>query len=68
METLNKHAAKKTTIFFDNHKPHANKALRSVIMEQSALTMVTVNKSLGKNRSVLRILSNIYSGRFCENS
>ena len=43
METLNKHAAKKTTIFFDNHKPHANKALRSVIMEQSALTMVTVN-------------------------
>ena len=45
MDTLNKHAARKTKIFFNNHKPHANKALRSVIMEQSALTTVTVYKS-----------------------
>ena len=33
METLNKHAPKKTKIFRGNHKPHINKTLRKAIMK-----------------------------------
>ena len=37
METLNKHAPKKTKIFPGNHKPHIGKTLRKVIMKHSQL-------------------------------
>ena len=37
METLNKHAPKKTKIFRGNHKPHINKTLRKAIMKRSQL-------------------------------
>ena len=35
METLDKHAPKKTKIFRGNHKPHINKTLRKAIMKCS---------------------------------
>ena len=37
METLNKHALKKTKIFRGNHNPHINKTLRKAIMKRSQL-------------------------------
>ena len=37
VETLNKHAPKKTKIFRGNHKPHINKTLRKAIMKRSQL-------------------------------
>ena len=37
VETLNKHAPKKTKIFRGNHKPHINKILRKTIMKRSQL-------------------------------
>ena len=37
IETLNKHAPKKTKLFRDNQKPHVNKVLRSAIMKRSRL-------------------------------
>ena len=37
VETLNKHASKKTKIFPGNHKPHIGKTLRKVIMKHSQL-------------------------------
>ena len=37
METLNKHAPKKTKIFPGNRKPHIGKTLRKVIMKHSQL-------------------------------
>ena len=37
METLDKHAPKKTKIFRENHKPHINKTLRKAIMKRSQL-------------------------------
>ena len=37
METLDKHAPKKTKIFRGNHKPHINKTLRKAIMKRSQL-------------------------------
>ena len=35
IDTLNKHAPKKTTLFRGNQKPHVNKVLRSAIMKRS---------------------------------
>ena len=37
IDTLNKHAPKKTTLFRGNEKPHVNKELRSAIMKRSRL-------------------------------
>ena len=37
VETLNKHAPKKTKIFRGNHKPHINKTLRKAITKRSQL-------------------------------
>ena len=37
VETLNKHAHKKTKIFRGNHKPHINKTLRKTIIKLSQL-------------------------------
>ena len=37
METLSKHAPKKTKIFRGNHKPHIHKILRKAIMNRSQL-------------------------------
>ena len=37
METLDKHASKKTNIFVGNQKPHINKTLRKAIMKRSQL-------------------------------
>ena len=37
VETLNKHAPKKTKIFRGNHKPHINKTPRKAIMKRSQL-------------------------------
>ena len=37
METLDKHAPKKTKIFRGNHKPHINKTLRKAILKGSQL-------------------------------
>ena len=37
METLNKHAPKKTKVFRGNQKPHINKTLRNTIMKRSQL-------------------------------
>ena len=37
MDTLNKHAPKKTKLFPGNQKPHVNKVLRSAIMKRSRL-------------------------------
>ena len=37
VETLNKHAPKKTKIFRRNHKPRFNKTLRKAIMKRSQL-------------------------------
>ena len=37
METLNKHAPKKTKVFRGNHKPYINKTLRKAIMKRSQL-------------------------------
>ena len=37
VEMLNKHAPKKTKIFWGNHKPHINKTLRKAIMKRSQL-------------------------------
>ena len=37
VETLDKHAPKKTKIFRGNHKPHINKTLRKAIMKRSQL-------------------------------
>ena len=37
VETLDKHAPKKTKIFRGNHKPHINKILRKAIMKRSQL-------------------------------
>ena len=37
VETLNKHAPKKTKIFRGNHKPHINKILRKAIVKRSQL-------------------------------
>ena len=37
VETLNKHAPKKTKIFRGNHQPHINKTLRKAIMKRSQL-------------------------------
>ena len=34
VETLNKHAPKKTKTFRGNHKPHINKTLRKAIMKR----------------------------------
>ena len=35
METLNKHAPKKSKLFRGNHKPHINKTLKNAIMKRS---------------------------------
>ena len=35
METLNKHAPKKSKLFRGNHKPHINKTLKKAIMKHS---------------------------------
>ena len=37
IDTLNKHAPKKTKLFRGNQKPHVNKVLRSAIMKRSRL-------------------------------
>ena len=37
VETLNKHAPKKTKIFPENHKTHINKTLRKTIMKRAQL-------------------------------
>ena len=37
VETLNKHAPKKTKVFRGNHKPHINRTLRNTIMKRSQL-------------------------------
>ena len=37
VETLNKHAPKKTKIFRGNHEPHINKTLRKAILKRSQL-------------------------------
>ena len=37
VETLNKHAPKKTKIFRGNHKPHISEILRKAIMKSSQL-------------------------------
>ena len=37
VETLNKHAPKKTKIFPENHKTHINKTLRKAIMKRAQL-------------------------------
>ena len=37
IDTLNKHAPKKTKLFRGNQKPHTNKVLRSAIMKRSRL-------------------------------
>ena len=37
IDTLNKHAPKKTKLFRGNQKPHFNKVLRSAIMKRSRL-------------------------------
>ena len=37
MDTLNKHAPKKTKLFLGSQKPHVNKVLRSAIMKRSRL-------------------------------
>ena len=37
IDTLNKHATKKTRLFPGNQKPHVNKVLRSAIMNRSRL-------------------------------
>ena len=37
METLNKHAPKKTKIFPENHKTNINKTLRKAIMKRAQL-------------------------------
>ena len=37
VETLDKHAPKKTKIFRRNNKPHINKTLRKAIMKRSQL-------------------------------
>ena len=37
LDTLNKHAPKKTKLFCGNQKPHINKVLRSAIMKRSQL-------------------------------
>ena len=39
VETLNKHAPKKTKIFRGNHKPNINKTLRKAIMKRSQLKL-----------------------------
>ena len=38
VETLDKHALKKTKIFRGNHKPYINKTQRKAIMKRSQLT------------------------------
>ena len=37
IDTLNKHAPKKTKLFHGNQKPHVNKVLHSAIMKRSRL-------------------------------
>ena len=37
LETLSKHAPKKTKIFRGNHKPHLNKTLRKALMKRFQL-------------------------------
>ena len=39
IDTLNKHAPKKTKLFRGNQKPHVNKVLRSAIMKRLRLKM-----------------------------
>ena len=52
IDTLNKHAPKKTKLFRGNQKPHVNKVLRSAIMKRSQLK----NKS-NETRKVVDIFN-----------
>ena len=52
IDTLNKHALKKTKLFRGNQKPHVNKVLRSAIMKRSRLK----NKA-NKTRKVVDIFN-----------
>ena len=44
VETLNKHAPKKTKIFRGNHKPHINKTLRKAIMKRSHIRIKQIKR------------------------
>ena len=53
IDTLNKHAHKKTKLFRGNQKPHVNKVLRSAIMKKSQLKI-----KANETRKAVDILNN----------
>ena len=57
IDTLNKHAPKKTKLFRGNQKPHVNKVLRSAIIKRSRLKN-KANKT-SKAVDILIIKSNV---------
>ena len=58
IDTLNKHAPKKTKLFRGNQKPHVNKVLRSAIMKRSRLKN-KANKTRKAVDTFLIIKSNV---------